>query len=1235
MEEPRFESLGPERFQAFCQSLLSYEEPDLQALPVGQPDGGRDAFRGYTPTRVQFSSPVVFQVKFVRKAMPLADPVQWLEGVLKTELPKIERLARRGTNLYRLITNAPGSAHLDTGAVDKVNAYLAKHLPIPAECWWRNDLAIRLAKYPELRWAYPDLLTPTDILRELIGRERSEDSQRRTNAIQAFLSAQYKDDRYVRFRQVELQHDLLNAFIDVPTRLRTRGGQTAAVLANLIMRLAPPELRQTAHTTRDAAAGAAEVLTHPAANRFPHVVIEGAPGQGKSTLAQYICQLHRMRLLRRTTDLRRVPKDHISGPLRLPFKIDLRDLAAFLRGDDPFEDDPAWSGILDDQPRTVEGFLTGTVRRYSGGAAFDVSDLQMILSESHALFVFDGLDEVGDLSDRRMVVEAIDEAKDRLEGATTLGVQSIVTSRPAVFGPTPGFSVRAVPHLQLVSITQEQAMDYSERWASERKLSPKDKRHDQRILAKQLSQAHIRDLARNPMQLAILLNLIRTKGESVPDRRTELYTGYMQIFFDRESEKSDVVRDTREPLIEFHEYMGWMLHADAERNRSSGGISESDLRSELAAFLVRKEKDPDIVESVFHSIGRVMALTERVQGRFEFEVQPVREYFAAAFLYKTAQLSTGEHKRPGDLPARFDGLARAPFWLNVVRFYAGFYNSGQLPSLVQRLRKLQDDRRWTLTGRARLLATLFLRDWSFAPDPESRRETVALVLDGFGTRYDLSAAGSGTAAREVMQLPEGASTEELLDRAWELLDGSLPRDRREAVESVVAESQSSRRSDWIDRVRQTEGEARTEWLRMGWIVGLFDSLAEDDRELLWSDEPSERDLGYRAAWTLSSGLAHEVEFDEERSRALVTLLVERGVGMAFDGKAPTWLTTFGMLLQPSHMYEVEGLRRFENDLRSQKPEVDPDHAPTVQKVRSLVEDFQSRCEQETSAEQVIPSILEEARQEWGEGWGLYRSAFALIAAEGRPRRAGRAVRVADPSAGLHRRLRYARSKGGASQAEWWATEVEDADSPLEKMAIVAAALSWASKQALAAVLEPGARILDGLSEAQFQQVCRQIEWLCRESAPGRTPVIPDSRLAAMPDRLAIALAHRDPLTFGHRLYRTRYQDYRGRNPAIVRFALAYAFEDAISARDKKSGNLALVRRCYRHAGQVPDVIRPIHRIRSRGMSEEVAEAIMKDAAAYPIGLVKEAERVCSMYASVSRPSLYALASEQEWFAGQL
>ncbi|HKF82897.1 MAG TPA: hypothetical protein VKB23_08065 [Solirubrobacterales bacterium] len=405
MSDPRFESLGDEQFQRFCQSLLTYEFPDLQALEVGQPDGGRDAVDRLRTIKEPGKPFYVFQVKFVRTTKALKEPEKWAESVLKEEIPKVERLVERGATKYRLITNAGGSAHLDGGAVDRVNAYLAEALPVPADCWWRADLSVRVAKHPKLRWGYPDLLTPTDILKELVENHLTEDTSRRMNAIQAFLAGQWKGDKEVRFRQVDLQRDLLNLFIDVPVTLPLQSGRRHRPVMRLINSLDPDQHRSV--RPESTAVGGADLLFHRGTeDALPRVVVEGAPGQGKSTLAQYLCQIHRMRLLRKT-ELRRVPKNHKSGPARLPLKIDLRDFAAFLQGGDPYEGEPEWGGLPEAYPRSLEGFLACTVMRFSGGVDFAPSDLLAVLRESYALIVLDGLDEVAEFGDRKSVRRSI------------------------------------------------------------------------------------------------------------------------------------------------------------------------------------------------------------------------------------------------------------------------------------------------------------------------------------------------------------------------------------------------------------------------------------------------------------------------------------------------------------------------------------------------------------------------------------------------------------------------------------------------------------------------------------------------------------------------------------------------------------------------------------------------------------------------------------------------------------
>src|SRR5205807_373062 len=97
---------------------------------------------------------------------------------------------------------------------------------------------------------------------------------------------------------------------------RTRGGRERRIplpqveTANLLMTVLPPENCR--------------------------IVLEGAPGQGKSTLGQYLCQVHRLRILQRAEAAGDLPLQHQTSPVRIPFRIDLRDLATWMQGEDPF-----------------------------------------------------------------------------------------------------------------------------------------------------------------------------------------------------------------------------------------------------------------------------------------------------------------------------------------------------------------------------------------------------------------------------------------------------------------------------------------------------------------------------------------------------------------------------------------------------------------------------------------------------------------------------------------------------------------------------------------------------------------------------------------------------------------------------------------------------------------------------------------------------------------------------------
>jgi hypothetical protein len=636
---------------------------------------------------------IVFQVKFVRNPDGVEDPHKWLTGIIEEEAPKVKDLIPKGAKEYYVLTNVAGTGHPEAGSIDRVKQILAQHVDIPSDCWWRDDLDRRLENAWDLKWSYPELMTGPDLIRSVIESGLSEHQERRAAAVRAFVTAQYGVDEEVRFKQVDLQNKLLELFIDVP--ISQRRGEAKSVHIHHI--IAQEVGRQPNATEEEAPRGSTPYVYHPhiyqreapplgastfllhglAQTNVPRMVLEGAPGQGKSTIVQYVCQVHRMRLLDKHAELVQVPPYDQSGPVRLPIKIDLRDFAAWLIRKDPFS--PMDSDVPQSRwQRSLESFIAFLIRHLSGGAAFEVEDLIAVAKISSLLLVFDGLDEVAEISRRREVVDEIIKGLKRI-GSNCASLQVVVTSRPAAFANSPGFPEDEFPHYQLEPVTRELIGEYAEKWLKGRRVIDREAVEVKRILEDKLGESHIRELAKNPMQLAILLSLIHTRGASLPDKRTALYDSYIDLFFSREAAKSSIVRDHRDLLIDIHRYLAWVLHSEAEQGRERGSISSERLQGLLTDYLRGEGQDPSLGMKLFTGmVERVVAVVSRVEGTYEFEVQPLREYFAARYLYDTAPYSPPGNEKRGTKPDRFDAIARNFYWLNVTRFYAGCFSKGEL-----------------------------------------------------------------------------------------------------------------------------------------------------------------------------------------------------------------------------------------------------------------------------------------------------------------------------------------------------------------------------------------------------------------------------------------------------------------------------------------------------------------------------------------------------------------------------
>lgn len=218
----------------------------------------------------------------------------------------------------------------------------------------------------------------------------------------------------------------------------------------------------------------------------------------------------------------------------------------------------------------MEAFLSAHISNNSGGVEFTVNDLLEVVKLSSILIVLDGFDEVADIEVRQEIVSIISRCINRLN-ENAISLQVIITSSPAAFSNSPGFPDEHYPHFELDAINRFLINQYADKWAKAKKLDKIEDKNIKRILNEKLEQAHISELAKNPMQLAILISLIHTKGESLPDKRTALYDSYIDLFLNREAEKDKEVRDRRDLIIDIHRYIAWILHTEAESG-SNGRI---------------------------------------------------------------------------------------------------------------------------------------------------------------------------------------------------------------------------------------------------------------------------------------------------------------------------------------------------------------------------------------------------------------------------------------------------------------------------------------------------------------------------------------------------------------------------------------------------------------------------------------------------------------------------------------
>lgn len=699
--------------------------------------------------------------------------------------------------------------------------------------------------------------------------------ERLQRACSAYLADQWIKDNKVLFEAVELNGPSVESmFVDVPIAART--GTSAGEIVAAIHEAAPGDLEARDPDGALEVAGGAQVLLHP--RWTGNALIQGGPGQGKSTLLQYVCQFHRSRLVNGKDENYTGPSTgltKLTSVARLPIRVDLRRFAAWLK---EYEKTSA-KRIKKNHPKQASlgpadplaAYLAQHIRDNSG-EAFGPEDLATLLAERSVLLAFDGLDEIASIKDREKASDILVTSIPRLQ-SYALDLVVFVATRPGATDST-RWADANFDLLTLRPLSLGLKVQYLDKWCTQANVSVERAADLQTKLIDNQSVPHVRELGANPMQLAILLHLLHRRG-LLPQQRTQLYRDYIQTFLDREEQgKEPLLSSHRQVIVEIHAFLAWYLQSRAENeDNTTGSLSRHELVELVRAHLADSTEGSKFADQLIAALTtRVLCLVERQPGFFEFEVQSLREYFAAFHIFEESPPRGATNSRDDCLSA----LIERPYWSNVMRFMVGMLSKGEVKSLIDNLRSRQHDGDCRLDPYLRWVAAQLLDDRIYENQSDAQiARVVDFILEEQGVAY--SEAGLLDGAGLPLVLGEQAGARQVLEHVKARLSGGSD----EATQAQLADlalrhsAPDAGIADWAwTQVAESPTSAELDLLaRLGAFAGLDTQKSNQLRNALRSES------GERAVELLARG---RYDGDDPDLMMRVLLAVVDGAGDTVD-----------------------------------------------------------------------------------------------------------------------------------------------------------------------------------------------------------------------------------------------------------------------------------------------------------------------------------------------------------------
>jgi len=642
---------------------------------------------------------------------------------------------------------------------------------------------------------------------------------------------------------------------------------------------------------------------------------------------------------------------------------------------------------------------------------------------------------------------------------------------------------------------------------------------------------------------------------------------------------------------------------------------------------------------------RVCALISRVQGTFEFEVQPLREYFCARYLYNSAPHSSAGSVKHGTKPDRLHAILRNFYWQNVVRFFTGCADAGELDMIIQELKDLQNDDILKYTNYPRIITSQILSDYVFTQKPLKLKDVVSIIVNGINIGNIIN-QDLGFDPNEPLQLPNECGRTQVIEECFDQLVKFPKKDYARELIGIINNNPFDNLQTWCRYAAQFKGVQLTKWLEYAYSLQLVHRI--DEALLLRILGEGDISQTQRRLQLLISGnrleLLHKnIEFKQIAFEGVLNY----EISMFQRGKGDQSLTYLTLIQHPfilSRMQVDESNATFidhinifiegrgNTDLAKQLNEfnVVDDIDTTIAKFsNSIKELYNTPVNSFKYNIEPWDKLVESSKAFFGDR--LSTNVIATIAAgiKGKEEQSEYYEDLNNSAISLCKRVRFARMKSG--NIKYWENLLtKSSDTSLTLLVF----FSWATPKTIVQLFTPVAEIVKSLNPSSFSTLARSLQRTVNNSTFTQQQdryVNEQIGNKKNQDEFKYLLSYRFDEPSRQKFIYESIEESAGNVKDIVETKFQYLVKTYLN-QPNDANILNEIKKLYKHITYFDDRRHlPHHHNKPIKIAYGIAKKIMKNGREYPRIISSLAEKSCRLYANEQLRPIGEIAKLEKWF----